>query len=166
MKRANSIEQYNEDFRKRFLENWESEAKVCRAWLAGYRDWRVGYLNHLYNKPTDEQIREKLKIAESMLKNVDYYVQSHSYSYKKPQRQKDNDCSFIGEGESWAHSSQIRVPKLKRKSAWKRFYRMFPGLKGMETITGSSSCWYRDEKGEYRRGPWHYSTIKLKKTKK
>jgi len=165
MKRANTIEQYDEQFRRSFRENWESEVRVCQAWLDGYRGWRVGYLGHL-TYITDDEVRWKLEYAKEKLSKIDYYVRSHSYSYKKPQRQKDNDCSFIGKGESWAYSSHIRVPKLKRKTAWKRFYKMFPDLKGKETITGSSSCWYRDEKGEYRRGPWHYSTIKLKKAKK
>jgi hypothetical protein len=164
MKKANTIEQYEERFRRNFLENWNAEVRMCRAWLDGCRDWHVGYLGYLKHI-TEDEVRQKLIYAESMVKNVDYYVRSHSYSYRRPQPRKDNDGRFTSDSESWAYSPRIRVPKLKRKSAWKRFYKMFPGLKGKETITGSSSCWYRDEKGEYRRGPWHYSTIKLKKVK-
>ena len=101
-----------------------------------------------------------------MLDNIDYYVQRHSYSYKKPRSQKDNDMSFVGEGQSWAHSSVIRVPRLKRKTAWKRFYKMFPDLKGMKTITGRSSCYGKDINGEYHQTIQNASTIKLKKIKK
>ena len=36
-------------------------------------------------------------------------------------------------------SPKVRVPSLKRKSAWKRFYRLFPNLKDMKTIHGSMS---------------------------
>ena len=50
----------------------------------------------------------------------------------------------------------VRVPSLKRKSAWKRFYRLFPQFKGRNTITGySTSCYVK-------RG-LNASTIKLKK---
>ena len=49
----------------------------------------------------------------------------------------------------------VRVPSLKRKSAWKRFYRLFPQFKGRNTITGySTSC--------YIKGGLNPSTIKLK----
>jgi hypothetical protein len=45
---------------------------------------------------------------------------------------------------------------LKRKSAWKRFYRLFPQFKGRNTITGySTSC--------YVKGGLNSSMIKLKK---
>ena len=71
--------------------------------------------------------------------------------------------SFVGKGQSWAYSSMIRVPKLKRKTAWKRFYKMFPDLKGMKVITGSSSCYARDINGEVRQQIQNKSTIKLKK---
>lgn len=164
MKRVNTIEQYEEQFRRNFLENWTAEVKMCRAWLDGCRDWHVGYLGHLTHI-TEDEVRQKLDYAESMVKNVDYYARRHLYSYRRPQPRKDNDGRFTSDSESWAYNSRIRVPKLKRKSAWKRFYKMFPGLKGRETITGSSSCWYRDKNGDYKRGPWHYSTIKLKKSK-
>ena len=62
----------------------------------------------------------------------------------------------LGEGiENWRG---IRVPKLKRKTAWKRFYKLFPHLKGKKIIHGSSQ-------------PMHAygvnaSTIKLKKVRK
>ena len=48
----------------------------------------------------------------------------------------------------------VRVPSLKRKSAWKRFYKLFPQFKGRKTITGySTSCLLS----------LNSSTIKLKK---
>ena len=60
--------------------------------------------------------------------------------------------------ESDGYEDRIRVPKLKRKNAWKRFYKLYPNLKGKKVITGFSRCssiWHL-----------HSSMIKLKKKKK
>ena len=164
MKKYNSIEEYNDAFRKRFKDNWECEIKHCQNWLDGERSYfKVGWLE---NCKDENAVKEKLTYSQKMLDNIDYYVQRHSYSYKKPKVQKDNDLSFVGHGQGWAHSSMIRVPKLKRKTAWKRFYKMFPDLKGMKVITGSSSCYSQDKDGKIRQQIQNKSTIKLKKAKK
>ena len=42
---------------------------------------------------------------------------------------------------------------------------MFPDLKGMKVIPGSSSCYARDTDGKMRQTIQHKSTIKLKKVK-
>lgn len=39
--------------------------------------------------------------------------------------------------------SRIRVPKLKRKTAWKRFYKRYPELKGQKVFTGRSKVYGR-----------------------
>ena len=163
MRRYNTIDEYNEAFRKQFKNNWEAEVKRCQNWLNGDRSYfKVGWLE---NCKDEKIIRDKLEYSQKMLDNIDYYVQSHSYSYKKPKSQKDNDMSFVGHGTNWAHCSMIRVPSLKRKTAWKRFYKMFPDLKGMKVITGSSSCYARDIDGKFRQTIQNASTIKLKKLK-
>lgn len=164
MRSYNTIEEYNASFRKQFKDNWECEVRHCQNWLNGDRSYfKVGWLENC----TDENVvKEKLAYANDMLNNIDYYVQRHSYSYKKPRSQKDNDMSFVGEGQNWSHSSKIRVPSLKRKSAWKRFYKMFPDLKGMKTITGRSSCYGKDINGEMKQTIQNASMIKLKKTNK
>lgn len=165
MRGYNTIEEYNDAYRKRLKETWESEIKLCQNWLDGHRSYfKVGYLAEMHNI-TETDVKEKLAYANNILNTLDYRVQSHSYHYKKPQPQKDNDLSFIGRGKNWAYCSQIRVPSLKRKSAWKRFYKMFPDLKGMKTITGKSSCYAPDINGEMRQTIQHASTIKLKKIK-
>lgn len=163
MKRSNSIEEYNDSFRKQFKDNWECEVKHCQNWLNGDRSYfKVGWLE---NCNDENFVKDKLAYAENMLKNIDYYVQRYSYSYKKPRSQKDNDMSFVGKGTSWAYSSVIRVPSLKRKTAWKRFYKMFPDLKGMKTITGRSSCCMYDSNHNWHQAIQNASTIKLKKMK-
>lgn len=164
MKKFNSIEEYNDAFRKQFKYNWETEVKRCQNWLNGDRNYfKVGWLENITE---EEYVRDKLAYSQKMLDNIDYYVQHHSYSYKKPKVQKDNDLSFIGHGTGWSHCSALRVPKLKRKTAWKRFYKMFPDLKGMKAIQGCSSCYARDKDGEMRQQIQNKSTIKLKKIKK
>ena len=161
MKRSNSIEEYNDDFRKHFKENWECEVRHCQNWLDGHRSYfKVGWLENCNDKKI---VIDKLAYSQKMLDNIDYYVQRHSYTYKKPKVQKDNDLSFVGEGIGWSHCSAIRVPKLKRKTAWKRFYKMFPDLKGMKVIPGKSSCYAHDKNGEMKQQIQHSSTIKLKK---
>lgn len=63
----------------------------------------------------------------------------------KSSHQKDNYTVYkngIGKPlyESGAElSPKVRVLSLKRKIAWKRFYRLFPNLKGMNAIPGSMS---------------------------
>ena len=161
MKNFNTIEEYNEAFRKQFKYKWEAEIKHCQNWLDGERSYfKVGWLE---NCEDEKYIKNRLEYALDKLNNIDYYVQRHSYSYKKPKSQKDNDLSFVGEGTGWAYCSVIRVPSLKRKSAWKRFYKMFPDLKGMKTITGKSSCYGREDDGKIRQQIQHDSMIKLKK---
>jgi hypothetical protein len=164
MKGCNSIEEYNDAFRKQFKDNWEAEVRHCQNWLAGERSYfKVGWLE---NCKDEKYVKDKLAYSQKMLDNIDYYVQSHSYSYKKSKVQKDNDMSFVGNGTSWACCSTIRVPKLKRKTAWKRFYKMFPDLKGMKVISGKSSCYGKDIDGKYYQTIQNASTIKLKKLKK
>lgn len=164
MEKFNSIEEYNDAFRKQFKYNWEAEIKRCQNWLNGDRSClKVGWLE---NVTDEEYVKDKLAYSQKMLDNIDYYVQRHSYSYKKPRSQKDNDMSFVGNGTGWSHCSSLRVPKLKRKTAWKRFYKMFPDLKDMKVITGNSSCYAQDINGKFRQTIQNASTIKLKKVKK
>ena len=161
MKNFNTIEEYNEAYRKQMIETWETIVRHCQNWLNGERSYfKVGTLDRCKD---EAYVEDQLEYANKILNNIEYYVQSHSYNYTKPEKQKDNDLSFVGEGTGWACSSMIRVPKLKRKTAWKRFYKMFPDLKGMKIITGKSSCYARDINGNMKQQIQHSSTIKLKK---
>lgn len=99
------------------------------------------------------------------------WCKTGSYTYQKPFPRKDNITIYgtelhsngymnkpISESGQIEYWRGLRVPSLKRKSAWKRFYRLFPGLKGKKIIHGSSQ-------------PIHAygvnaSTIKLKISKK
>ena len=161
----NTIEEYNAAYRKQLKDNWESEIRLYKNWLDGHRSYhKVGWLAGCHNM-TDTEVKRKLDYANNILNNLDYLVQSHSYSYKKPKSHKDNDGSFTSKYD-YSHSDIIRVPSLKRKTAWKRFYKMYPQLKGKKSIPGRSSCYAPDVNGDYKQTIQHESTIKLKKIKK
>jgi hypothetical protein len=62
---------------------------------------------------------------------ADQIHQHHSMSaMAKPERQ-DNK-TFINRGSGGCNANKIRFPKKARKTAWKRFYRLFPHLKPQE----------------------------------
>lgn len=90
-----------------------------------------------YNTQTKLPQKDNRNIYENNLESDSYY---------------DNSISL---GEGIKYSRNVRVPKLKRKTAWKRFYKLFPHLKGMKVIPGSSQPCHA-----YGVNP---STIKLKK---
>lgn len=75
---------------------------------------------------------------------------------------RDNKCQFTLTGSICGSSSVTRVPRLKRKSTWKRFYKMFPGLKGKTSIKGLSNSNGRHEWCGGNRNI-NTSLIKLKK---
>ena len=102
---------------------------------------------------------------------TNHWKRTGSYTFQKKLPNKDNRTIYeenldsdgywdkpISTGEGIEHWRGVRVPSLKRKAAWKRFYKLFPHLKGKKIIHGSSQ-------------PMHAygvnaSTIKLKKVKK
>ena len=102
--------------------------------------------------------------------SINRYKRTGSYTYQKRLPNKDNRMiydSLIGDsyydepistGEGVENSRVVRVPSLKRKAAWKRFYKLFPHLKGKSVIHGS-----RQATVAYG---VNASTIKLKKVKK
>lgn len=53
-------------------------------------------------------------------------VQSQIPTQQRKGETRDNKDKRVGSGGSG--SSRIRFPKKKRKTAWKRFYRLFPNL--------------------------------------
>lgn len=128
----------------------------------GKNDW-----NEEVSQEKIEEAKEKLKTLYADLndeKKIDYHGRSATYGWKRPGRHQDNPnlyepvdrssyASFITT-DSLSKSSIIRVPSLKRKNAWKRFYKRYPELKGVEVITGRTKS---------RGNQLNPSTIKLKK---
>lgn len=102
--------------------------------------------------------------------SINRYKRTGSYTYQKRLPNKDNRMIYgsltgngyydepISTGEGVENSRVVRVPSLKRNAAWKRFYKLFPHLKGKSVIHGSCQPTVA-----YGVNP---STIKLKKVKK
>lgn len=111
-----------------------------------YRDKLVENLN---------TINEQLN-SES---HVTHMWKRYGYDWKERIPQKDNSGYGPVYGGGFPTDSRVRVPSLKRKTAWKRFYRMFPNLEGLDKIPGCSSC----SSAGWPRG-LNDSTIKLKKS--
>ena len=86
------------------------------------------YLTELY----DILIRENLLNKETLEKwtLITFNVKRLKSKYKeKPKRsKKDNNGVYVGSGDG--DSKSVRAPKLKRKTAWKRFLALFPDYKG------------------------------------
>ena len=51
-----------------------------------------------------------------------------SYKYMEPPERKDNK-TYINRGNGYGYNrNRIRYPRKSRKTAWKRFYKLFPHL--------------------------------------
>lgn len=96
-------------------------------------------------------------------REINKWKRTGSYNYQKKLPVKDNRSIYgdmLNNGyydkplSQSENSSKLRVPKLCRKGAWKRFYKLFPELKGKKIIHGSSVSDYHG---------LNKSTIKLKK---
>lgn len=158
----NTIEEFAENYRQEFIKRWK------------YAIYELTIeMNHALKGKSEPEIRnfyeKRIKHAQEMLEKVDYYVQKKIQEYKKPTAKKDNYNFYNGEkvehyydGYFARYDSRIRVPKLKRKSAWKRFYKLYPELKGLESITGKSNCAGIPGSGLFN-GNLRSSMIKLKK---
>ena len=63
---------------------------------------------------------------------------SAKYGYVKRIVNKDNQKGVYNRGNGCGYCTSIRVPSLKRNNAvWKRFYDMFPEMKGREKYNGA-----------------------------
>ena len=63
---------------------------------------------------------------------------SAKYGYVKRIVNKDNQKGVYNRGNGCGYCTSIRVPSLKRSNAvWKRFYEMFPDMKGRKRYNGA-----------------------------
>lgn len=93
-----------------------------------------------YTNPTLDEIFELAKNLKVMKHLNDmwwfYYrgtVWERSAKYKKmPKRPRQDNKNFINRGSGMGNRNPIRYPKKCRKTAWKRFYKLFPKLKPEE----------------------------------
>lgn len=95
----------------------------------------------LINITVRDYLKDQLQSLESSLEdidNIERHARHDMYKFVKELPFKDNAGYTIQRYVGY-YDSKIRVPSLKRKTAWKRFYKMFPELKGQEYITGYST---------------------------
>lgn len=98
--------------------------------MRGVKTW---YRN-IQNASIIISLYEKAEVNEiEMINHWEYYRQKQIELHKrmnsmaKPKRQ-DNK-TYINRGSEGSNANSIRYPKKCRKTAWKRFYRLFPHLK-------------------------------------
>lgn len=158
-KSANNVDEYFEKIKPQIISNikWElryyEEIKLKDA---------INKNDFKYIKYYQQHI-DTLRNILNNEKSLNNYVWRHCYNFKKSLPAKDNyniyeDNSNRNLGDP--KSPIIRVPSLKRKTAWKRFYKLYPALKGLSKIEGSYSTWGGGGKFPCGINP---STIKLKK---
>lgn len=157
----NNIDQYIEVVKKEYLDMWNHVIEEANYYIDLSNKRKC--IN--VNEDAVELERQRLAYAKKKLSEVDLYVAKMVYNYRKPKSKKDNYNIYKGEevvpdkSHLYIFDSKIRVPKLKRKTAWKRFYKLFPELIGYDMIHGYSSSVGVPGEGQNV----GLSTIKLKK---
>lgn len=155
----NNIEQYEAVIRKEYLDKWNHVIEESEYYID------LGKKRKCINEKALEYDYDRIEYAKKKIAKLDRYVAKMIYNYRKPKSKKDNYNLYKGEEvvpekyHLYIYDSKIRVPKLKRKTAWKRFYKLYPELKGCDMIYGYSSTAGLPEDGQNL----GMSIIKLKK---
>lgn len=104
----------------------EDLRKYCRDWML----WEVKFDDNLNLIPLEVAIKHLEMERER-------YKAWKSYRYFKRFVNKDNQKFVYNTSGSGSNRNTIRIPSLKRSNAtWKRFYELFPKLKGMKMYRG------------------------------
>ena len=110
----------------------EALRKYCRDWML----WEVQFDDQMNLVPLEDALA---RIEENRRRCVDRNKYSKWGAYQKRIINKDNQKFCYNSSTSAGNCSRqrIRVPSLKRSVAtWRRFYELFPELKGMKTYRG------------------------------
>lgn len=160
--KCNSLEEAYNAGRRHYIFGLNNDIRYYEKIVnTGRNDW-----NEIVSEEKVEEAKEKLKKLYADLndeKKIDHHGKAAMYYYRRSNRHQDNENLYqpvdrtgyksLITTESLSKSSRLRVPSLKRKNAWKRFYKRYPELKGVQVIHGSSMS-----KGNHL----NPSTIKLK----
>lgn len=149
--RARNAEECFERSKQRIINELQKEISRLKCDLKYRKDLDNVINSYVYDKTTGnseivnivvrDYLKEQLQSLESRLADtatIEYQARHNMYNFVKELPFKDNAGYTIQRYVGY-FDSKIRVPSLKRKTAWKRFYKMFPGLKGREYITGHST---------------------------
>lgn len=108
---------------------------LCRSKssLENFKNPRVfKQLDYIHKSIKIHELFKSLGLCEKEYLNYWSKVYKDFQSYRehqftmKPNERKDNNGYYSGSGNR--HGKTIRLPKKKRKTAWKRFYKLFPSL--------------------------------------
>lgn len=95
-----------------------------------HKQWKVEreqYYEVFYLAELKGWTEDQLKIEWWKARRAQLY-KHHSYHQKPIQQRRDNKDVRVGSGGS--NRSSVRFPREARKTAWKRFWKLFPGLDG------------------------------------
>lgn len=108
----------------------EDLRKYCRDWML----WEVKFDNHCNLIPLNKALE---MIEEERRRTIGRWLYSKWNGYQKRIVNKDNQKFVYNDGNGDSNKNKIRIPSLKRSNAtWKRFYELFPFLKGKKTYRG------------------------------
>ena len=149
--RARDAEECFERSKQRQIKELQRAILLHKSDLKYRKDLDKVILAYAYNKTTGntevvnitnrDYILDQIRRLEEKLADmatIEHQARRERYNFVKELPFKDNAGYTIQHYVGY-WDSKIRVPSLKRKTAWKRFYKMFPGLKGREYITGHST---------------------------
>ena len=109
--------------------------EYCHNWLM----WEVKFdINYQTNEFTLIPLERALEmIEEDRRKILGKRLYSNLGGYQKRIIHKDNQKFVYNTGRHNGNITSIRVPSLKRsKATWKRFYELFPEVKGLKKFRG------------------------------
>ena len=96
--------------------------------------WEIKFDENLNLIPLEKALE---MIEEDRRKCLGYKQYSKCCGYQKRIINKDNQPFVYNTSGGGSNKNTIRVPSLKRsKKTWKRFYELFPTLKGKKTYKG------------------------------
>lgn len=108
----------------------EDLKKYCRDWML----WEVKFDNHCNLIPLDRALE---MIEEDRRRIIGRHLHNKWNGYQKRIVHKDNQKFVYNSSNGDSNKNTIRIPSLKRSnSTWKRFYELFPFLKGKKTYRG------------------------------
>ena len=142
-----TLEQYINDINKEFdkrIELCKKEyaiiatkttlvGKDLRDYCREYSLWEIRFDKNLNLIPLEIALKMNEEDRRRVLGKRLY---SKWEGYQKRIIHKDNQ-KFVYNGRGGSNKNKIRIPSLKRSnSTWKKFYELFPFLKGLDTYRG------------------------------
>src|ERR1035437_282445 len=97
------------------------------------------YRKHLEKAAEIIKLYEKAGLVETeWVSHWEYHIKDQHIKHFEAKSNikviRQDNKNYINRGNGDSYSGDIRYPNLKRKTAWKRFYKLFPSLKPTEEI--------------------------------